>query len=70
MSILIKNGRVVTAAESYIADVYTEGEKIIAIGKDLPIKPIRLLTLPVNWFSRRYRSACAFRHAFYGYLFE
>ncbi|NNC51229.1 MAG: amidohydrolase family protein, partial [Flaviramulus sp.] len=35
MSILIKNGRVVTASESYIADVYTEGEKIIAIGKDL-----------------------------------
>ncbi|RKE95147.1 dihydropyrimidinase [Ichthyenterobacterium magnum] len=35
MSILIKNGRVVTASESYIADVYTEGEKIVAIGKDL-----------------------------------
>ena len=35
MSILIKNGRVATAAESYIADVYTEGEKIVAIGKDL-----------------------------------
>lgn len=35
MSILIKNGRVVTAAEDFIADVYTEGEKIVAIGKDL-----------------------------------
>jgi len=35
MSILIKNGRVVTAAEDYIADIYVEGEKIIAIGKDL-----------------------------------
>tara|TARA_R110002073_G_scaffold57778_4_gene146803 strand:- start:237437 stop:238822 length:1386 start_codon:yes stop_codon:yes gene_type:complete len=35
MSILIKNGRVVTASESYIADVYTEGEKIIAIGQNL-----------------------------------
>lgn len=35
MSILIKNGRIVTAAESYIADIYTEGEKIVAIGKDL-----------------------------------
>ncbi|MBN4048423.1 dihydropyrimidinase [Flavobacteriaceae bacterium AH-315-O20] len=35
MSVLIKNGRVVTASESYIADVYTEGEKIIAIGKNL-----------------------------------
>jgi len=35
MSILIKNGRVVTASESYIADVYTEDEKIVAIGKNL-----------------------------------
>lgn len=38
MSILIKNGRVVTAAESYIADVYIEGEKIIAIGRGLTHK--------------------------------
>lgn len=38
MSILIKNGRVVTAAESYIADVYIEGEKIIAIGRGLTYK--------------------------------
>ena len=35
MSILIKNGRIVTAAESYIADIYMEGEQIIAIGKKL-----------------------------------
>lgn len=35
MSILIKNGHVVTAASSFIADVYTEGEKIVAIGKNL-----------------------------------
>jgi len=35
MSILIKNGRIVTAAESYIADVYIEGEQISAIGKKL-----------------------------------
>ncbi|MEM7087371.1 MAG: dihydropyrimidinase [Bacteroidota bacterium] len=35
MSILIKNGRIVTAAESYIADVYIKGERITAIGKDL-----------------------------------
>ncbi|MDH5413346.1 MAG: dihydropyrimidinase [Flavobacteriaceae bacterium] len=38
MSILIKNGRVVTAAESYIADVYIEGEKIMAIGRGLTYK--------------------------------
>ena len=35
MSILIKNGKIVTAAESFIADIYTEGEQIIAIGKNL-----------------------------------
>lgn len=35
MSILIRNGKVVTASESYKADVYIEGEKIIAIGNEL-----------------------------------
>lgn len=35
MSILIKNGRVVTVEADFIADIYTEGEKIVAIGKDL-----------------------------------
>ena len=35
MSILIKNGRVVTASESYIADIYIEGEQIVTIGKNL-----------------------------------
>jgi len=35
MSILIKNGRVVTAAEDFIADIYVEGEEIVAIGKNL-----------------------------------
>ena len=38
MSILIKNGRVVTAESDYIADVYVEKEKIVAIGKNLPYK--------------------------------
>lgn len=35
MSILIKNGLVANAAETYYADVYIEGEKIVAIGKNL-----------------------------------
>ncbi|MEZ4792145.1 MAG: dihydropyrimidinase [Gelidibacter sp.] len=35
MSILIKNGQIVTAAETYVADLYIEGEQIIAIGKNL-----------------------------------
>ena len=33
MSILIKNGHVVTASEDYKADIYIEGEQIVAIGK-------------------------------------
>ena len=43
MSILIKNGRVVTAESDYIADVYVEGEKIVAIGKDLPYKADKII---------------------------
>lgn len=35
MSILIKNGRIVTSSEDYIADIFIEGERIQAIGKDL-----------------------------------
>src|SRR5215471_16409616 len=35
MSILIKNGRIVTASEDYVADIFIEGEKIKAIGKNL-----------------------------------
>ncbi|MBK6622829.1 MAG: dihydropyrimidinase [Saprospirales bacterium] len=35
MSILIKNGHVATASEDYLADVYIEGEQIVAIGKNL-----------------------------------
>jgi dihydropyrimidinase len=37
MSILIKNGHIATAAEDYIADIFIEGEKISAIGKDLKV---------------------------------
>ncbi|MDO9185662.1 MAG: dihydropyrimidinase [Bacteroidia bacterium] len=37
MSLLIKNGRIITAADDYIADVYIENEKIVTIGKNLSI---------------------------------
>ncbi|MBW8687881.1 dihydropyrimidinase [Chitinophaga rhizophila] len=36
MSLLIKNGRVITATDDYQADILVEGEQIVAIGKDLP----------------------------------
>ena len=36
MSLLITNGRVITASDDYVADVYCESGTITAIGKDLP----------------------------------
>ena len=35
MSVLIKNGRIITAADDYVADIFIEGETISAIGKNL-----------------------------------
>lgn len=36
MSLLIKNGRIVTATVDFYGDVLCEGETIIAVGRDLP----------------------------------
>lgn len=38
MSLLIKNGRIITASEDYVADIFIEGETIKMIGKDLPVQ--------------------------------
>ena len=38
MSVLIKGGRVVTAADDYVGDVYAEGERISLIGEALDIE--------------------------------
>jgi dihydropyrimidinase len=38
MSILIKNGRIITTSEDYIADIFIEGETISMIGKNLSTK--------------------------------
>ena len=38
MSILIKNGNIITATDNFIADIFIEGETISAIGKNLQIK--------------------------------
>lgn len=35
MSILIKNGRIVTATDDYVADILVEGEEVTAIGRNL-----------------------------------
>jgi dihydropyrimidinase len=36
MSLLIRNGRIITASDDYVADVYCENGVITAIGTDLP----------------------------------
>jgi len=38
MSILIKNGRIITATDDYIADIFIEGETIHSIGKNLDVE--------------------------------
>lgn len=38
MSLLIKNGRIITATDDYIADIFIEGEVVTAIGKNLSVK--------------------------------
>ena len=37
MSVLIKNGRIVTAADDYVADVFVDGERISLIGASLDV---------------------------------
>jgi dihydropyrimidinase len=38
MTTLIKNGRIVTASDDYLADLWIEGETVKAIGRDLPMQ--------------------------------
>ncbi|MEI7907651.1 MAG: amidohydrolase family protein, partial [Bacteroidota bacterium] len=38
MSVLIKNGRIITADEDFIADIFVEGETVSLIGKNLQVK--------------------------------
>lgn len=38
MSILIKNGRIITATDDYVADIFIDGETISAIGKNLNVQ--------------------------------
>src|SRR3954466_8785594 len=43
MSLLIKNGRIVTASDDYVADIFIDGETVSAIGKNLPMKADRTI---------------------------
>lgn len=43
MSLLIKNGRIVTAVDDYHADIYIEGETVHTIGKNLSLKADKVI---------------------------
>jgi dihydropyrimidinase len=43
MSVLIKGGRVITAADDYVADIYVEDERISLIGESLDVSADRTL---------------------------
>ena len=43
MSVLIKGGRVVTAADDYVADVFVEGERVTLIGESLDVAADRVI---------------------------
>lgn len=43
MSILIKNGRIVTASDDYHGDVYIEGDKIHSIGANLSVEADQMI---------------------------
>jgi dihydropyrimidinase len=39
MSLIVKNGEIITPDSRYVADIWCEGETITAIGRDLPVPP-------------------------------
>jgi dihydropyrimidinase len=43
MSVLIKGGRIITAADDYVADIYIEGERITTIGESLDVSADRTI---------------------------
>lgn len=43
MSTLIKNGRIITATDDYLADIFIEGEKVSAIGKNLEVSADKII---------------------------
>jgi len=43
MSVLIKNGRIITADADYIADIFIEGEIISTIGRNLDVKADKII---------------------------
>src|SRR5215472_1595029 len=49
MSILIRGGRIVTAADEFVADVFVDGERIALIGADLDVAADRTIDASGNY---------------------
>ena len=43
MSVLIRGGRIITAADDYVGDVYVEGERISVIGESLDVQADKVI---------------------------
>src|SRR5436309_15782422 len=43
MSVLIRGGRIITAADDYVGDVYLEGERISLIGESLDLEADKVI---------------------------
>jgi dihydropyrimidinase len=43
VSVLIKGGRIITAADDYVGDLYVEGERISLIGESLDVQAERVI---------------------------
>ncbi|MGH7179755.1 MAG: dihydropyrimidinase [Tepidisphaeraceae bacterium] len=43
MTTLIKNGRIITATDDYVGEVFIDGETVAMVGKSLPVKADRTL---------------------------
>ena len=43
MSVLIKGGRIITAADDYVGDVFVEDERITLVGESLDVDADRVI---------------------------
>ena len=48
MSVLIRGGRIVTAADDYVADLYVEDETITLIGESIDMPADKVIKNPQN----------------------
>ena len=70
MSLLVKNGRIVTSTDDYVADIFCENETISAIGSNLsaPAEATVIDATDRIVFPGFDRSPRSHLFAFYGYL--